>query len=119
MLKRPDFKEYVSKVVCYADCEVSVKIRANVKGVDTLNIAKTIEDAGADYLHIDAMSPGVNDADFNLIRKISNETNIFIIGNNSLDSRSQIKKMLNSGSSGFSIARALISGKLDFNILDF
>ena len=69
-----------------------------------------------DYLHIDAMKLGVRDADFDLIQKISNETNIFIIGNNSINSISQAEKMLNAGANGISIARAAISGKLNFDL---
>lgn len=118
MLKRHDFKEFISEVVDNSHSKVSVKIRGNVPGVDTLEISKLIESCGVDYLHIDAMNPGVLDADFDLIKEISNETNIFIIGNNSLNNRNQIIKMLDSGASGFSIARALLNGKLDFRIDD-
>ena len=69
MLKRDDLNEFISQVVDNVDSEVSVKIRANVEGIDTLDIANVIEDAGADYLHIDAMKKGVRDADFDLIKK--------------------------------------------------
>ena len=102
MLLRPDLEDYI--------------MRANVEGVDNLEIAKLAEDCGVDYLHIDAMKLGVRDADFDLIQKISNETNIFIIGNNSINSISQAEKMLNAGANGISIARAAISGKLNFDL---
>ena len=59
MLKREDLADYIKDVVDNASCEVSVKIRANVEGSDTLKIAKLIENAGADYLHIDAMKAGI------------------------------------------------------------
>ena len=61
MLKRGDLADYIKDVVDNASCEVSVKIRANVEGSDTLKIAKLIENAGADYLHIDAMKAGIFD----------------------------------------------------------
>ena len=93
-------------------------MRANVEGVDDLEIAKLAEDSGVDYLHIDAMKKGVFDADYDLIKKIANETNIFIIGNNSVNSIENAQKMLESGANGFSIARAAIKGKLDFNLND-
>ena len=96
--------------------KVSVKIRANVPGVDTLDIAKIIEKAGADYLHIDAMKPGRPYADLELIRKIARETNIFVIGNNSIVDTKSAKKMLDSGASGISIGRGAITGKLNFDI---
>ena len=41
MLKRDDLAEYIGDVVDNASCEVSVKIRANVDGIDTLKILKT------------------------------------------------------------------------------
>lgn len=119
MLKREDLADYIKDVVDNASCEVSVKIRANVEGSDTLKIAKLIEKAGADYLHIDAMKAGIFDADYDLLTEICSNTNIKVIGNNSIDSEQKIEKMLKTGVYGFSIARALISGKLNFNISNF
>ena len=119
MLKRGDLADYIKDVVDNASCEVSVKIRANVEGSDTLKIAKLIENAGADYLHIDAMKAGIFDADYDLLTEICSNTNIKVIGNNSVDSEQKIEKMLKTGVYGFSIARALISGKLNFNISNF
>ena len=119
MLKRGDLADYIKDVVDNASCEVSVKIRANVEGSDTLKIAKLIENAGPDYLHIDAMKAGIFDADYDLLTEICSNTNIKVIGNNSIDSEQKIEKMLKTGVYGFSIARALISGKLNFNISNF
>ncbi len=119
MLKRGDLADYIKDVVDNASCEVSVKIRANVEGSDTLKIAKLIENAGAEYLHIDAMKAGIFDADYDLLTEICSNTNIKVIGNNSIDSEQKIEKMLKTGVYGFSIARALISGKLNFNISNF
>ncbi len=110
--------DFVSEVVkkLKSKQKVSVKVRANVQGVDSVNIAKTVEKAGADYLHIDAMKPGFPTADFDIIKKIANETNIFIIGNNSITDIESGQKMINSGASGISIGRAAINGKLNFDI---
>ena len=119
MLKRPDLKDYVALVVDNTDCEVSVKIRANVDGVDTLKIASIIEEAGANYLHVDAMKKGIFDADWEILEKLCNNVQIPIIGNNSIDSEQKIEKMIQTGVFGFSIARAVISGKLNFNISHF
>lgn len=119
MLKRDDLATFISDVVDNASCEVSVKIRANVEGIDTLEIAKLIENAGADYLHIDAMKLGVFDADYELLDEICSNTNIKVIGNNSIDGEQKIAKMLKAGVYGFSIARAVISGRLSFDISNF
>ena len=119
MLSRPDLSNFISQVVDNVKSQVSVKIRANVEGTDTLEIAKLIDDAGADYLHIDAMKKGVFEADWELLSEISNNVNIKVIGNNSVNSRENLEKMINTGVDGFSIARSVISGNLDFNITDF
>ncbi|MGL6299225.1 MAG: tRNA-dihydrouridine synthase [Methanobacteriaceae archaeon] len=96
--------------------KVSVKIRANIEGINTLEVAKSIEEAGADYLHIDAMAPGKNNADIDIIKTIANNTNIKIIGNNSINSKKRAEKMISAGASGVSIARMAISGKLNFKL---
>lgn len=119
MLKRDDFSSYISQIVENSNSQVSVKIRGNVEGIDTLKTAKIIEDAGADYLHLDAMNPTVFDADWKLLENVCKHTNIKVIGNNSIDSVDKIKKMYDCGVYGFSIARAVISGSLNFNIFDF
>lgn len=118
MLLRPDLEDYIREVVKKSRSKVSMKMRANVEGVDNIEIAKLAEDCGVDYLHIDAMKKGVRDADFDLINQIANNTNIFIIGNNSINSIAQAEKMLNAGANGISIARAAISGKLNFDLND-
>ena len=118
MLLRPDLEDYINEVVKKSQSQVSMKVRANVEGVDNLEIAKLAEDCGVDYLHIDAMKKGVRDADFDLIKQISDNTNIFIIGNNSINSIAQAEKMLNAGANGISIARAAIGGKLNFDLND-
>ncbi len=119
MLKRPDLDEFISQIVDNVKIKVSVKIRANINGIDTLDIAQIIEDAGADYLHLDAMNPNVFDADWKLLENVCENTNIKVIGNNSIDSTDKIKKMYQCGVYGFSIARAIISGTLNFNISNF
>ncbi len=119
MLKRDDLKDFISQVVSNVSSEVSVKIRANVDGIDTLKIANIVEDAGADYLHIDAMKKGIFDADYELLKNICDNTNIKVIGNNSVDSIENVEKMIDTGVAGFSIARAVISGNLNFDISNF
>ena len=119
MLKCSGLDNFISDIVDNVDCEVSVKIRANVDGVDTLGIACLIEDAGADYLHIDAMKKGSPNADWELLSEICNNVNINVIGNNSVNSKSNLEKMIDTGVDGFSIARSVISTKLDFDIAQF
>ncbi|WP_458455622.1 MJ0144 family RNA dihydrouridine synthase-like protein, partial [Methanobrevibacter sp.] len=119
MLQRADLSDFISQITDNVKSEVSVKIRANVEGIDTFKIASLIEDSGADYLHIDAMKKGVFEADWELLEKICNDVDIKIIGNNSVNSQENLMKMISTGVDGFSIARSVISGNLDFNITDF
>ncbi len=84
---------------------VSVKTRANV--VDDLEVAKVIEQAGAHIIHIDAMNG--RGADVNVIRKIRNNTSLFIIGNNSIVDFSSAKSMFARGADMVSVARAVIN----------
>ncbi|MBR4448060.1 tRNA-dihydrouridine synthase [Methanobrevibacter sp.] len=119
MLNRQDLGDFISDVVDNVNSEVSVKIRANVEGTDTLKLASLIEDSGADYLHVDAMKKGVFEADWELLTEICNNVNIKVIGNNSVNSQVNLQKMIDTGVDGFSIARSVISGNLDFNITDF
>ena len=119
MLNRPDLYEFISQVADNVKSEVSVKIRGNVDTVNTPDLAGLIEDAGADYLHVDAMKKGVFEADWQLLSEITNNADIKVIGNNSVNSLENVRKMIDTGVDGFSIGRALISGNLDFDISDF
>lgn len=119
MLFRPDLSDFISNVVDNVKSEVSVKIRANVEGTDTIRLANIIEESGVNYLHIDAMKKGFFEADWELLQEICNAVNIKVIGNNSVNSNENLLKMVDTGVDGFSIARSLISGNLDFNIADF
>lgn len=119
MLQSPKkLSKFVKKVVdgVNTDQKVSVKVRANTNDVDDLKIAKIIQKSGVNYLHIDTMKPGLPEADLNIIRKISEETELFIIGNNSITDIKSGKDMISAGASGISVARAAINGKLNFDI---
>ena len=61
LLKNPSHLEkFTREVVKKAKSKVSVKIRANVPGVDEIRTVKAIDNADADYIHVDAMKPGFN-----------------------------------------------------------
>ncbi|MEM2574285.1 MAG: tRNA-dihydrouridine synthase [Candidatus Jordarchaeales archaeon] len=87
--------------------KVILKWRGNV--VDDLTVAKLAEKAGADAIHIDAMKQGVECGDLELIRKISENVNVFLIGNNSVRDVNSAIEMLNSGADAVSIARATLN----------
>ncbi len=84
---------------------LSVKTRANV--VNDVELAKAIEKAGADIIHIDAMHP--EGVDIGVIKRIRNSTNLFIIGNNSVVDFESAKEMFSHGADMVSVARAALS----------
>ncbi|MCL2115690.1 MAG: tRNA-dihydrouridine synthase [Methanobrevibacter sp.] len=117
MLEDTDFLiDFIKNIVKKSKSQVSVKIRANVSGIDTLKVAKIIDNLSVDYLHLDAMKPGLNYADLNIISKVASETDTFLIGNNSITTIEDVDAMINNGADGISIARAAINGKLNFNL---
>lgn len=117
LLMYPDqLLDLTCDVVNNCSKKVSVKIRANVPDVNYIKVAKAVNDAGADYLHVDAMKPGYDQADYDVIKLLKNHTDIFIIGNNSVKDLVSARKMLSSGAEGISIARAAINGDLPFDL---
>jgi TIM-barrel protein len=109
-------EEYLREITQKAKSMVSVKIRANVPGVNEVEVAEAVERSGANYIHVDAMLPGSNSADLNIIRSIKENTSVFIIGNNSIKDVVSAHEMLNAGADGISIARAAIGGSLNFEL---
>ncbi|WP_333787409.1 methanogenesis marker 9 domain-containing protein [Methanomethylovorans sp.] len=84
---------------------VSVKVRANV--IDDIKMAKAIEDAGADILHVDAMKKG-SGADMETIRKIRDATRLLLIGNNSVTDFDTAKEMFTRGADMVSVGRGVM-----------
>ena len=117
MVEDIDFlTDFVKNIVKKSKSQVSVKIRANINGIDTLKVAKVIDNLSVDYIHIDAMKPGFTYADLVTISKVASETDTFLIGNNSITSIEDANAMINAGADGISIARAAINGKINFNL---
>ncbi|MDP3065201.1 MAG: tRNA-dihydrouridine synthase [Methanobacteriaceae archaeon] len=117
MLRDPVLlEEFTRDVTKNSKSRVSVKIRANVPGADEVEVAKVIEQSGADYIHIDAMKPGFNSADYQIISSVKENTSIFLIGNNSIKDVTSGLKMLAAGADGISIARAAMGGSLNFDL---
>jgi TIM-barrel protein len=87
------------------DVPLSVKIRAGVVG--DVELAKAIDRAGADAIHIDTMDSGPT-----LIKKIRNATTLKIIANNSIVDYSSAHKMFSMGADYVSVARAAMAGDI-------
>jgi TIM-barrel protein len=98
----PRLTEYISEIK-KTGVVLSVKTRANV--VNDVELAKVIEKAGADIIHIDAMHP--QGVDLGVIKRIRNSTDLFIIGNNSITDFESAKEMFGRGADMVSVARAV------------
>ncbi len=83
---------------------LSVKTRANV--VNDVELAREIEKAGADIIHVDAMHP--DGVDIGVIKHIRNSTGLFIIGNNSVADFESAKEFFSHGADMVSLARAVL-----------
>lgn len=78
---------------------VSVKVRAET-GVDLAALARDIETAGADAIHIDAMDSEPVVAD------VTSATDLFVIGNNGVRDRETTEEYLEYGADAVSVGRA-------------
>jgi TIM-barrel protein len=83
---------------------LSIKIRANV--VNDVELAISIEQAGAYIIHIDAMHP--QGMDIGVIKRIRNSTGLFMIANNSVVDFESAKEYFSHGADMVSSARAVI-----------
>lgn len=107
----PRLCEYVREIK-KTGVVLSVKIRANV--VNDVELAKAIEEAGADIIHVDAMHP--EGVDIGVIKRIRNSTGLFIIGNNSVVDFESAKEFFSHGADMVSVARAVLGnpGIIDY-----
>jgi len=78
---------------------VSVKVRAEVEGVDLPTVAQRIESAGADMIHVDAMDSEA------VIRKVADATDLFVIANNEVRDRASVVEYFRDGADAVSVGR--------------
>jgi len=83
-----------------AGAAVSVKVRAEVDGVDLPATAARIERAGADAVHVDAMDSEAVVAD------VARATDLFVIANNGVRGRETAREYLRYGADAVSVGRA-------------
>ncbi len=112
-----NLEDLTREIIEKSDAQVSVKIRANVPGVDEIEVVRLLDEIGVDYIHLDAMKPGLDSADFELVNRVANVIKkATLIGNNSIRDLESAKRMLNVGADGISIARAAMDGRLSFDL---
>ncbi|MBE8538555.1 tRNA-dihydrouridine synthase [Geoglobus acetivorans] len=93
--------------------EVSVKIRGGLD-IDYLGLSSRIFESGAAMIHLDAMIPG-GKADLKLVELISGLGNV--VGNNSVRSAEDARKMIDAGARLVSIARGVLEDERIFDRL--
>ncbi|WP_435358995.1 tRNA-dihydrouridine synthase [Haloarchaeobius sp. DFWS5] len=90
--------EYVA-VAADAGATVSVKLRAEVPGVDLVDTAARVEAAGATVLHVDAM-----DSEF-VVGDLVDATDCFVVANNGVRGRESVHEYLDYGADAVSVGR--------------
>ncbi len=84
---------------------LSVKVRANI--VDDVQLARIIDKAGADIIHVDATLEGFG-TDLDAIMTYRDATRKFLIGNNSVTDFADAKDMFSWGADMVSVARGVL-----------
>jgi tRNA-dihydrouridine synthase B len=106
--------EFVKKLVEAVDIPITVKIRAglNEKNINAVEIAKTVEKAGASGIavHGRTTKQGYSGkSDWDIIKKVKESVDIFVIGNGDVFTPEDFKKRLEeSGVDAIMIARGAI-----------
>ena len=100
LLREPDrLRAYVA-TASDAGAAVSVKVRAEVSGVDLADIARTIAAADADAIHVDAMDSE------SVIRAVADAApSLFVIANNEVRGPESVDEYLGYGADAVSIGR--------------
>ncbi|USZ72464.1 tRNA-dihydrouridine synthase [Natronosalvus halobius] len=90
--------EYVATAV---DCgaTVGVKIRAEVPGVDLPALCRSLEAAGASFVHVDAMDSE------SVIADVTDACDLYVIANNGVRDESTVREYLAYGADAVSVGR--------------
>jgi TIM-barrel protein len=82
-----------------AGAAVSVKVRAEVESVHLPTLAKAIERAGADAIHVDAMDSR------RVVHDVAEATDCFVVANNGVRDREDVFEYLAYGADAVSVGR--------------
>ncbi|RQG96050.1 dihydropyrimidine dehydrogenase [Natrarchaeobius chitinivorans] len=78
---------------------VGVKVRAEVPGVDLPSLATALEDAGAAFVHVDAMDSE------SVIEDVSEATDLFVVANNGVRDDETVREYVEYGADAVSVGR--------------
>jgi len=85
-----------------SEAAVSVKVRAELPGVELPEIAEIVAEAGGDAIHVDAMdSEGVVAE----VAEVADETDLFVIANNGVRDEATVREYLAYGADAVSVGR--------------
>jgi len=82
-----------------AGATTSVKVRAEVDGVDLVETARRVERAGADWFHVDAMDSE------SVIHEVARAADLSVIANNGVRDRATTNEYLDYGADAVSVGR--------------
>jgi TIM-barrel protein len=91
-------REYVA-AAADTGATVSVKVRAEVEGVDLPTTVQAIEAAGGDVVHVDAMDSE------SVIADVADAVDCFVIANNGVRDRATVHEYLDYGADAVSVGR--------------
>lgn len=100
LLRAPDALAEQVRTAAGMGTAVSVKVRAEVPDVDLPALARRIEDAGADAVHIDAMDSE------SVVADVADATELFVVANNGVRGHETAREYLDYGADAVSVGRA-------------
>lgn len=99
LLRNPDdLREQVAAATAEGPA-VSVKVRAELPGVDLAEVARIVADAGAEAIHVDAMDSEAVVAD------VADAADLFVIANNGVRDEATVREYLDYGADAVSVGR--------------
>jgi len=100
LLRDPEALTAQVRTAAGAGADVSVKVRAEVAGVDLPSLARRIDDAGADAIHVDAMDSE------SVVASVADATDLFVVANNGVRGRETAREYFDYGADAVSVGRA-------------
>ncbi|QCC47088.1 tRNA-dihydrouridine synthase [Halobellus limi] len=90
-----------------AGADVSVKVRTEVTGVDLAGVARAVESAGADAIHVDAM-----DSESVVADVAAAAPSLFVVANNEVRGGESVREYLAYGADAVSLGRPSTDGRV-------
>lgn len=100
LLRAPDRLAEQVRTAADTGAAVSVKVRAEVDGVDLPALGRHVEAAGADAIHVDAMDSE------SVVADVADATDLFVVANNGVRGRATATEYFEHGAHAVSVGRA-------------